>query len=296
MLCRGQGQELVRVRLLHPPHAATSQRRRHLRPYRRHPLCILRRHRMIQHGRRQLCCLQDRWRVRFRSLVLVLRRRPRLRCHVLHLPRRFELQPDRPIQHRLPTSRLQWHAASMPRRRAVAVAGPVYCGGRCSCILGACILARSLPCRDAIACAAARVASCPRRHLALRAHAPACACEASHMHMHVHVHVHMHMHVRMLDVAPVCVVWTSWVAVPAIPVRVSRAWNAQVSQCICHVGLSRKWGSIPNVWSLPRSSAVRHVRARAHNMFIHMAAAEDGVWDVTAIADAPGRLMPTELG
>ena len=80
------------------------------------------------------------------------------------------------------------------------------------------------------------------------------------------------------------------------PYQHPRAWNAQVSQCICHVGLSRKWGSIPNVWSLPRSSAVRHVRARAHNMFIHMAAAEDGVWDVTAIADAPGRLMPTELG
>ena len=31
-----------------------------------------------------------------------------------------------------------------------------------------------------------------------------------------------------------------------IPVRVSRAWNAQVSQCICHVGLSRNWGGIAN--------------------------------------------------
>jgi hypothetical protein len=28
VLCRGQVQELVRVRLLHPPHAATSQWRR----------------------------------------------------------------------------------------------------------------------------------------------------------------------------------------------------------------------------------------------------------------------------
>ena len=45
---------------------------RHLRPHRRHPLCILRRHRMIKRGRRQLCCLQDRWRVQFLSLVLVL--------------------------------------------------------------------------------------------------------------------------------------------------------------------------------------------------------------------------------
>ena len=111
--------------------------------------------------------------------------------------------------------------------------------------IGACVLARSLPCRDAVACAAARFASCPRCHHN-QAHAPVCACEASHVHMHVHVHMHIHMHVGMLDVAHVCVVWTSWVAVPAIPVRVSRAWNAQVSQCICHVGLSRNWGGITN--------------------------------------------------
>jgi hypothetical protein len=128
-------------------------------------------------------------------------------------------------------------------------------------VLGACVLARSPPCRDAIACAADRVASFPHRHLTLHTHVPVYACEASHMHMHVHVHMHMHMHMHacMLDVAHVCVVWTSWVAVPAIPVRVSRAWNAQVSRCICYVGLLPNWGAggIPN--DLSRSSAVRHV-------------------------------------
>jgi hypothetical protein len=128
---------------------------------------------------------------------------------------------------------------------AVAGAGAVVAVRPRALPLGACVLARSLPCRDAVACAAARFASCPRCHHN-QAHVPVYACEASHVHMHVHVHMHIHMHVGMLDVAHVCVVWTSWVAVPAIPVRVSRAWNAQVSQCICHVGLSRNWGSITN--------------------------------------------------
>ena len=66
----------------------------------------------------------------------------------------------------------------------------------------------------------------------------------TYMHMHIHIRVcasHMHScetsHVRSSG---------PWVAVPAIPVRVSRAWNAQVSQCICHVGLSRNWGGITN--------------------------------------------------
>ena len=43
----------------------------------------------------------------------------------------------------------------------------------------------------------------------------------------------------------------------------------------------------------PRSSAVRHVPAdrvvdpsRAHNMSIHMAVAEDGVWDVPGFRDS----------
>ena len=80
-------------------------------------------------------------------------------------------------------------------------------------------------------------------------YAYACTCA------YAYAYAYACLHVCMLDVAHVCVVWISWVAVPAIPVRVSRAWNAQVSRCICYVGLLPNWGGIPNDLSRSRPVA-----------------------------------------
>ena len=113
---------------------------------------------------------------------------------------------------------------------------------------------RSPPYCCAIVCAAARVASCPHRRLILHAHAPVRGVACAYTYMCICIYAYVYacepLTCHMLGVACECVrLDLGW------PYRHSRARNAQGSLCICHVGLSRKWGSIPNVRSL--SAVVR---------------------------------------
>ena len=56
--------------------------------------------------------------------------------------------------------------------------------------------------------------------------------------MHMHIRMRICTHVRhACECACLDLGW---------PYQHPRAWNAQVSQCICHVGLSWNWGSIAN--------------------------------------------------
>ena len=104
---------------------------------------------------------------------------------------------------------------------------------------------RSPPYCSAIVRAAARVASCPHRRLILHAHAPVRGVACAYTYMCICIYAYVYacepLTCHMLGVACECVrLDLGW------PYRHSRARNAQGSLCICHVGLSRNWGSITN--------------------------------------------------